>query len=49
MTNKSVKQDDPKQSKRFVEAAREHGAAETKESADRAFKQAAKPKLKPKR
>jgi hypothetical protein len=35
--------DDPAQSKRFIEAAREAGAAETKEEADRAFKKAALP------
>lgn len=32
------KQDDPEQSKRFVEAAREHEADETEEGAKRAFK-----------
>jgi hypothetical protein len=33
------KPDDPKQSKRFIETAREIGADETREGADRAFKQ----------
>lgn len=32
------KPDDPAQSKRFIDAAREHEADETKEGADRAFK-----------
>lgn len=30
--------DDPEQSKRFLEAARKHGADETEEGADQAFK-----------
>ena len=34
------KPDDPKQSKRFIETAREIGADETREGADRAFKKA---------
>jgi hypothetical protein len=34
------KPDDPEQSKRFIEAAREHEADETEEGADRAFKKA---------
>jgi hypothetical protein len=39
------KPDDPEQSKRFIEAAREAGADETEEGADRAFRKiAAKPK-----
>jgi len=33
------KPDDPAQSKRFIEAAREHEADETEEAADRAFKE----------
>lgn len=37
------KHDDPAQSKRFIEAAREHEADETKEGADRAFKGIARP------
>lgn len=35
------KPDDPAQSKRFIEAAREHDADKTKEGADRAFKKVA--------
>ena len=35
-------QDDPKQSKRFIEAAREAEADETKEGADRVFKRIAR-------
>jgi hypothetical protein len=38
MTRKSPKPDDPKQSERFIEAAREAEADETKEGADAAFK-----------
>jgi hypothetical protein len=34
-------QDDPKQSKRFIEAAREAEADETKKGADKAFKKVA--------
>ena len=36
------KRDDPEQSKRFIEAAREAGADETEEGAERAFKAAVK-------
>ena len=37
--------DDPEQSKRFLEAAREHGAATTEEGAREAFRKAVgKPK-----
>lgn len=37
--------DDPEQSKRFLEAAKEHGAATTEEEATRAFRKAVgKPK-----
>jgi hypothetical protein len=36
------KPDDPEQSKRFIEAAKEAGADETSAGADRAFKKAAK-------
>jgi hypothetical protein len=35
------KQDDAEQSKRFIDTAREIGADETKEGADRAFKKVA--------
>lgn len=38
------KPDDPAQYKRFIEAAREAEADETKEGADRAFKKVARPK-----
>jgi hypothetical protein len=42
--HKPDKQDDPEQSKRFTDAAREAEADETEEGADRAFKKAtAKP------
>jgi hypothetical protein len=37
-------QDDPEQSKRFLEAAREAGADETEKGAERAFKAVAKPR-----
>ena len=40
-------QDDPAQSKRFIEAAREAEADETKEGADKAFKKVAPVKKKP--
>lgn len=47
MTRKpEAKQDDPEQSKRFIQAGREQGAAETEKEAQRAFKkvvQAPKP------
>jgi hypothetical protein len=36
-----AKQDDPEQSERFIKTAREIGATETKEDADRAFKKVA--------
>jgi hypothetical protein len=45
---KSSKQDDPAQSKRFIEAARKAEADETREEADRAFKKVALPKKKAK-
>jgi hypothetical protein len=49
MTRKSErKPDDPAQSKRFIEAAREAEADESKEGADRAFKKIALPKKKAK-
>jgi hypothetical protein len=38
-----IKPDDPAQSKRFVEAARQAKADETREGADRAFRKIAKP------
>jgi hypothetical protein len=43
--------DDPAQSKRFIDMAREVEAAETEEEAERAFKKIAKekPQTKPKR
>jgi hypothetical protein len=44
MTKKPArKHDDPEQSKRFVEAAKEVGAAETEKGADNAFKKVAAP------
>jgi hypothetical protein len=44
MTSKSQpKPNDPEQSKRFLEAARETEADETETGADRAFKHVAKP------
>ena len=43
----SKSHDDPKQSKRFLEAAKEHGAATTEEEATRAFRKVVgKPKAK---
>jgi len=45
---KSVKQDDPEQSKRFLEAAREHGATTTEEEARKAFRKVVG-KLKPRK
>lgn len=38
------KPDDPEQSKRFIDAAREAEADETEEGAERAFKKVASPK-----
>jgi|HubBroStandDraft_3_1064219.scaffolds.fasta_scaffold46191_4 hypothetical protein len=38
-----TKPDDPAQSKRFIETAREVGADETEEGADRAFNKIARP------
>jgi hypothetical protein len=43
---KEPKPDDPAQSKRFIDAAREAGADETEERADRAFKKVVSPKPK---
>jgi hypothetical protein len=44
MTKKSErKSDDPEQSKRFIDAAKEAGADETETGADRAFKSIVKP------
>ena len=44
MTGKpKPKPDDPAQSKRFIEAARDAQADETQEGADRAFKKAVRP------
>jgi hypothetical protein len=48
MAKAKRKPDDPAQSKRFIEAAREAGTDESKEGADRAFKKVAvRPKAKP--
>jgi hypothetical protein len=38
MTSKPQKQDDPKQSERFIEAAKKAEADESEEGAERAFK-----------
>jgi hypothetical protein len=40
MTSKPQKQDDPKQSERFIEAAKKAEADESEEGAERAFKKA---------
>jgi hypothetical protein len=40
----ALKPDDPEQSKRFLEAAREAEADETEKGAERAFKTVAKPR-----
>jgi hypothetical protein len=42
MTKQPAKPDDPEQSKRFIDAAREAEADETAKGADRAFKAAVK-------
>lgn len=39
--------DDPEQSKRFIDMAREVEAAETEEEAERAFKKVTPPRTKP--
>lgn len=44
MTDKKPKHDDPEQSKRFIDTAREIGADETEKGADRVFKTVAAPK-----
>jgi hypothetical protein len=45
MTRKpEAKQDDPEQAKRFIEGARDHGADETEQGAQRAFKKVVAPK-----
>jgi hypothetical protein len=41
---KAGTKDDPAQSKRFLEAAKEHGAATTEEEARRAFRKVVQPK-----
>jgi hypothetical protein len=47
--DKDRKPDDPEQSKRFIDAAREAEADETEEGADKAFKKvtSSKPKVDP--
>jgi hypothetical protein len=40
----NARQDDPEQSKRFLEAAEEAGADETEKGAERAFKAVVKPR-----
>ncbi len=47
LPERPTKADDPEQSKRFLEAAKEAEADETKEGADRAFRRAVKPPKKP--
>jgi len=48
MTKKpEPKPDDPAQSKRFIDTAREREADETEEGADRAFKKVAQPRQRP--
>jgi hypothetical protein len=42
--NPAVRHDDPEQSKRFPEVAREAGADDTEKGADRAFKVVVKPR-----
>jgi hypothetical protein len=44
MPDKKIKQDDPDQSKRFLEAAKEAGADETEKGAKKAFKAVVKPR-----
>jgi hypothetical protein len=44
LSRKPVRQDDPEQYKRFLEAAKEAGADETAKAADRAFKSVVKPR-----
>ena len=41
---KPASRDDPEQSKRFLEAAKEHGAATTEEAARKAFRKVVRPK-----
>ena len=43
MEPKKRKQDDPEQSKRFIDAAKEAEADETEKGAERAFRKAVKP------
>jgi hypothetical protein len=38
MVERKAKKDDPEQSKRFLEAAKEHGAATTEKGAKQAFR-----------
>ena len=45
---KEKKQDDPEQSKRFIDTAREREADETEERADKAFKKVVPPKYRAK-
>jgi hypothetical protein len=44
LPEKKSKPDDPEQSKRFIEAAKEAGADESEAGADRAFKKVVPPK-----
>jgi hypothetical protein len=43
-SQKAHQPDDPEQSKRFLEAAKESGADETEKGAERAFKAVVKPR-----
>lgn len=45
MPDKSAKQDDPEQSKRFIEAAKKAQSDESEEAAERAFKKIVTPKM----
>lgn len=47
MSRKDLKPDDPEQSKRFIDAAREVGADETEEDAEKAFRKVARQPKKP--
>lgn len=47
MESEKRKPDDPEQSKRFIDTAREREADETEEGADKAFKKVVPPKRKP--
>ena len=48
MIDENRKPDDPEQSKRFIDTAREREADETEEGADKAFKKVVPKEVKPK-